>query len=248
MRNFSVHRSSVSRYMGRTSSYRRSSSHSRNSYKLGTNTFKSYLQEAQKISDEIKGTDSTEKNTSSKNSVLSKYARTKAATYKSSSSKFNTGYDAVEDSVDTFETLFKKDEFDKEKGLAAAEKFVEGYNDLVASVKSSSSGSVSSKATYFTDIAGLYTRTLEKVGITADKNGDLSVNKDKFNAADIKDLKGVFSKKSSFASYITEQADNIKLVSTLSADTYSSSANKYGSSYANGFTSAMSGSLFNWKL
>ena len=249
MRNFSVHRNAVSRYMARSNSSKRSTLSSRNKYKLGTNSLKAYRLESQKLNDEINGYESDESTSSSVvSTALSKYSRNKATTYKASSSRFNTGYDAVSDSTDTFEELFKKEEFDSEKGLKAAEKFVEGYNDLLASVKASSSGTVSSKAVYFTDIAGIYTRTLEKAGIKADKNGELSVDKDKFSEADVKDLKSIFSKKSSFASYVTEQADNIKLAASLSADTYSGSTSKYGSSYANGYTSALSGSLFNRKL
>ena len=251
MRNFSVHRSSMSRYMGKTSGYKRSSISRRSSYKLGSNTFKSYLQEAKRAADEIKESEKTE-DTDKKTSSLSKYTRTKATSYKTSASKFNSGYDAISDSADSFGKLLAKDETDMDKAYDAAAKFVDGYNDLYASVRSSSSKSVSAKASYISDMAGLYSRTLDSIGITSDKDGKLSIDKDKFLKSDKKDLESVFSKRSSLASHIIEQADSIKLMSALSADTYSGSSslygNSYGSSYANGFTSAMSGSLFNRRL
>ena len=129
MRNFSVHRSSMSRYMGKTSGYKRSSIGKRGSYKLGTNTFKSYLQEAQRAADEIKKSQDTEE-TEKKSSSLSKYTRTKASSYKSSTSRFNSGYDAVSDTVTSFDKLLAKEEPDMDKAYDAAEKFVTDEADL----------------------------------------------------------------------------------------------------------------------
>lgn len=240
MRRFSVHRSSMSRYMSKSSGYKRSSVGRRNSYKLGSSKFLSYLQDAKKLTDDIKEsekTEETEKETSAKSSALSKYSRTKAKDYSSSTSRFNNGLSAMEDSTDTFAKLFDKEDTDMDKAYDAAVKYADGYNDLYASVRTSSNSAVMNKAKYISSVTDLYARSLDKIGIKADLKGNLSVDKDKFMKAEKKDLEAVFSKKSSYVSHISEQADSIKLVSAMSTDTYSSGT-------SNSYTSAMSGSLF----
>lgn len=243
MRGFSVHRSAVSRYMSKSGGFKRSSIGRRGSYKLGASKFESYLQEAKKLTDDIKGEEKSEEteNTAVKSSALSKYTRTKANNYKPQESKFNSGSSAIKDSAESFDELLKNDEFDKDKAFAAAEKFVSGYNALASSVKNSSNSAVSNKSRYISDITSIYSRTLEKVGVTADLKGNLSIDKDKFMAADVKDLEAVFSGKSSFSAHVSEQADSIKLLSDMSASTYSSDT-------ADRYTSALSGSLFSGKF
>jgi len=240
MSRFSIHRSSMSRFMSKSSGYKRSSIGRRNSFKLGSSKYLSYLQQAQKLTDDIKDTEKTEEqeqSASAKSSSLSKYSRTKAKDFTGSASRFNTGTDAIEDSTDTFAKLFGEEETDMDKAYDAAVKFADGYNDLYASVRTSSNSAVANKARYISAVTDLYARSLDKVGIKTDLKGNLSVDKDKFMKAEKKDLEALFSKKSSYASHISEQTDSIKLVSAMSTDTYSSGT-------SNSYTSAMSGSLF----
>lgn len=242
MRNFSVHRSAVSRYMGRSSG-NRSSIGRRSSYRTSnTSRFESYLLEAKKLSDEAKSSSSTEEEeTAAKSSALSKYQRTKASTYKNKTSKYNDGVSAMSTASESFEKLLAKDDPDMDKAYDSAVKFADGYNDMFASVKNSSSSSVAYKAKYISSITSVYSRSLSEIGITSDKDGKLSVDKEKFMSADKDDIEKIFAKKGSFASHITEQTDSISLLSKLSADTYSS-----GSSYS--YTSAAGGTLFSKKF
>ena len=238
MRHFSVHRSSMSRYMGGANGYKRSSIGRRSSYKLGSSTFESYLNDAKRISDDIKASEEEEETDSAKkSSALSKYTRTKAVQYKTSASKFNTGVSAADSAADSFEKLLKDDEPDMEKAYAAAEKFVEGYNDIYASVKASSNSQITGKAKYISTVTDLYSNALSKAGITSDKDGRLALDKEKFMKADKRTLENLFAEKSSYLSHVREQTDSITLISKMSTDTYSD-----GSSTA--YTSAMSGSLF----
>lgn len=240
MSRFSVHRSSISRYMSKSSGYKRSSVGRRNSYKLGSSTYRTYLQEAMKLTEDMKkseNTSETTQETTSKSSVLSKYSRTAAKNYTNGTSRFNSGTSALETSADTFAKLFEADETDMDKAYDAAVKFADGYNDFYASVHSSSNSAVANKSGYIAGITTLYSGSLDKIGIKADLKGNLSVDKDKFMKADKKELEAVFSKKSSYASLINEQADSIKLISAMSTDTYSAGT-------SNSYTSAMSGSIF----
>ena len=227
MRSFGLHRSSISRYIGR-SSFKRSSVGRRNTYKVGSSTFKSYLAEARKIADDIEAAKS--ENTSGS-------SRTKAAAYSLTGSRYNNGVAAMTDSAKAINDLLDADTPDVEKTYDAAVKFADGYNDMLAAVRSSSNSAVTGKARYISDAANLYSRALGDIGISTDKNGMLSVDKDKFMKADAAGISRIFGGKTSFASLIKEQTDSISVLSAMSADTYS------GSQTA-AYTSAMSGSIF----
>ncbi|MBP3856893.1 MAG: hypothetical protein IK990_14915 [Ruminiclostridium sp.] len=229
MRSFGLHRSSISRYMGR-SSFKRSSVGRRNTYKVGSSTFKSYLAEARKIADDIEA---------AKSENTSETSRTKAAAYSHSltGSKYNNGVTAMSDSVKDINDRLDADIPDMEKAYEAAVRFADGYNDMLAAVKSSSNSSVIGKARYISDVANVFSRALGKIGISTDKNGNLSVDKDKFMKADNDDISKIFVTKSSFASLIKEQTDSISVLSAMSADTYSGT-------HTAAYTSAMSGSIF----
>lgn len=234
MRSYGLHRSSISRYMGR-SSFKRSSIGRRNTYKVSGSTFKSYLAEAQKIAYEIEAAKDEGASGTSKSS------RTKAKDYTTTGSRFNSGVTDMNNAANAVREQLDADTPDLEKTYDEAVKFADGYNDMFAAVRNSSGSAVSSKVRYISDVTKLFSRALGEIGITADKNGDLSVDKEKFIKSDIKDISKIFEGKSSFAALVKEQTDSISVLSSLSADTYS------GSSTA-AYSSAMSGSIFNRKL
>ena len=227
MRSFGLHRSSISRYMGR-SSFKRSSVGRRNTYKVSGSTFKSYLAEAKKIADDIE--DEKSENTSGT-------SRTKAATYSITGSKLGNAVTAMNDSAKAINDLLDEDTPDIEKAYDEAVKFADGYNDMIAAVKSSLNSSVIGKARYISDVANVFSLALGNIGISADKSGNLSVDKDKFMKSDNDDISKIFGGKSSFASLIKEQTDSISVLSAMSADTYSGT-------HTAAYTSAMSGSIF----
>ena len=80
---------------------------------------------------------------------------------------------------------------------------------MLAAVKSSSNSSVIVKARYISDVANVFSRALGNIGISIDKSGSLSVDKNKFMKADTDDIPKIFGGKSSFASIIREQTDSI---------------------------------------
>ena len=143
----------------------------------------------------------------------------------------------MSDSATAINELLNKETPDIEKAYDEAIKFADGYNDMLAAVKSSSNSSVIGKARYISDVANVFSRALGNIGISADKSGSLSVDKDKFMKAETADISKIFGGKSSFASLIKEQTDSISVLSAMSADTYS------GNQTA-AYTSAMSGSIF----
>ncbi|MCM1333745.1 MAG: hypothetical protein NC084_07180 [Bacteroides sp.] len=101
------------------------------------------------------------------------------------------------------------DEVDYDKAYSSAEKFVKSYNDLMTSVKASGDRTVSNKASFITNMTNAYARRLEKVGIGVDKNGALSLDKEKFQKATTSQLESAFGEKKSFSSFMKDQAKQI---------------------------------------
>ena len=249
MANHGLHYSSVSRYMsGRTSGYRRTGGSVRNRYAPASSTYRSYLQEAMKAKEQLEESGSSEetsdKSNDTRSSALSKYTktRTKAATYNLTGSKFNNGVKALEESADDITELLAKDDPDMGKIYSAAQDFSEGYNKMYSSVKGSANSSVSAKAKSISDVTDILSRTLEKVGIAADKDGNLSIDKEKFMSSDKKDLQNVFGAKASYASMVRERA---KSLTALSGALSSMSGDTYSLNRSDAYTSALSGSLLN---
>ena len=87
-----------------------------------------------------------------------------------------------------------------------------------------------------------YTRKLNKVGITANADGTLSLDKDTFNSASSEDLKKVFGKSDSFASFMDNQAQ--QLSAYAQTDLYRN-ANAYSSAGNITNIANISGSFFN---
>ena len=248
MRSYGVNRSSLSRYMSRSGGARRSSGSVRSRYKLTGTKFQSYLEEAKRLVEENKKTESSEKSDDSAKSAGSSVGtRTKASSYRTSASAFNTGVAAMEKSVSEMAKLFgDEDGADMEKAFEAAEKYVNGYNDMFDSVRNSNVSSVKNRAAYIRGLTGTFTRALKKAGIDVDTEGKLSVDKEKFLAADTRDIQAIFGRKSSYSELVSEQTEKIGDASDIKSllDTSSStSAYSARSLFGTGSYSRSSGSL-----
>lgn len=101
------------------------------------------------------------------------------------------------------------DEIDYDKAYSSAEKFVKSYNDLMSSVKDSGDKTVSGKGRFITNMTNAYAGRLEKVGISVNRDGALSINKEAFNKATTSQLDSAFGPKKSFSSFMTDQAKQL---------------------------------------
>ena len=91
-----------------------------------------------------------------------------------------------------------------------------------------------------TNITSLYSKTLEKVGITIGEDNKLSIDEDKFKSADVSRIKSLFNDSPSFAKSIASQASFVDYAAnreSLKANTY----NKTGA-YSNNYSM---GDIFN---
>ncbi len=162
------------------------------------------------------------------------------------SDKLNSLSTAVSDSVKKLEDAFKvapeSGETDYDAAYSAAESFVESYNSLSSAIKNSGDKTVSNKSQFIANMTNAYTRKLNKVGITANADGTLSLDKDTFNSASSEDLKKVFGKSDSFASFMDNQAQ--QLSAYAQTDLYRN-ANAYSSAGNITNIANISGSFFN---
>ena len=162
------------------------------------------------------------------------------------SDKLNSLSTAVSDSVKKLDNAFKvsaeSGSIDYDAAYSAAESFVESYNSLSTAIKSAGDKTVSNKSQFIANMTNAYTRKLNKVGITANADGTLSLDKDTFNSASSEDLEKVFGKKDSFASFMDNQAQ--QLSAYAQTDLYRN-ANAYSSAGNITNIANISGSFFN---
>ncbi|MGN0655819.1 MAG: hypothetical protein ACI4KR_03430 [Ruminiclostridium sp.] len=129
------------------------------------------------------------------------------------SDKLSTLSGSLSDSVSKLEKAFTADsetgETDMNTAYSAAESFVESYNKLSEGIKSSGNSTVSGKSQFITNMTNAYSYKLQKAGITANADGSLSIDKEKFMAADEKSIDQIFGKKDSFAQFMSKQAEQL---------------------------------------
>lgn len=137
-------------------------------------------------------------------------------------------------------TTTKSKQYDKDAIYKAVSSFVSNYNLLLDSVNKSDSSSILKSASNMTNITGLYTKTLEKAGITVGNDNKLTIDKEGLEAADISTLKSIFNDSRSFAYNISFQASFIDYAASREA----AKANTYNQagSYNNNFSM---GNIFN---
>lgn len=158
-----------------------------------------------------------ENNTSSAENAVNKYINEK--TKSKTQDKLKTYSDSLTSAIEKAETAFKADEktgeIDTEKAYSAASDFVDSYNQLVSSIRTSGNAAVSNRSEYIANMTNAYTRKLAAVGITTNSDGTLKLDKDVFSKADEKAYNDVFGK-NSFASYMKTQAKGLSAYSQTS--------------------------------
>lgn len=186
------------------------------------------------------------KNSGNEESYVQKLINGSTEKLSAVSDKLNSLSTAVSDSVkkldDAFKVASESGSIDYDAAYSAAESFVESYNSLSSAIKSSGDKTVSNKSQFIANMTNAYTRKLNKVGITANADGTLSLDKDTFSSASSEDLEKVFGKKDTFASFMDNQAQ--QLSAYAQTDLYRN-ANAYSSAGNITNIANISGSFFN---
>ena len=127
-------------------------------------------------------------------------------------------------------------EYDMDAIYKAVSDFTTNYNKVIDDVNKSGSANVQKSASYMTNITKLYSKSLEKIGITIGSDNKLTVDEDTFKAADVSKIKSVFNDSPSFAASISSQASFIDSAASREAskaNTYSYTGN-YSKNYSMG--------------
>ncbi len=140
------------------------------------------------------------------------------------------------------DSLFASEEkYDADATYKTVSNFITQYNDTVDALSKVSSTAVKSAGNHMQNMTNIMSKGLSKVGITVGTDGKLTVDEQKFKAADMSKVKVLFNGSSSYAGVVSSAAGRVasqagNQISQLGGGLYGS--NGYYNSY-------YSGSLYN---
>ena len=114
---------------------------------------------------------------------------------------------------------FKVKELDTKAIHSAVKEFVSAYNDTIKSAYDSGNNGIIRNAGYMTNQSKIFSRALEEVGISLNKDNTLSVDEEKLTSAKTDNLKTLFNGKNSYASFVSQRADMIGSAATTASTT-----------------------------
>ncbi|MBE5901968.1 MAG: hypothetical protein E7280_08695 [Lachnospiraceae bacterium] len=125
----------------------------------------------------------------------------------------------------------KTQKVDTEAVYKGVSSFVENYNKTLDNTKNTTASSIKSARNTMVNSTIASSRKLAEVGITVDKDNKLSIDKEKFENADMNKVKSLFSGNSSYGSGIKTNASYMSMSAKNEATQKSlySSAGKYNS-------------------
>lgn len=144
-------------------------------------------------------------------------------------SKVNEQLSSVKSTAKSLETNAKSlagmdfDESTKEELYDAVKKVADSFNSVIDSSGKADLASISQSVKWMTDSASVREKQLNKLGITIGTDGKLSVDEDKFKAANLTDIKSMMQGNSSYISSIAQRATGLY---NLASNQISSNAGK----------------------
>ncbi len=129
--------------------------------------------------------------------------------------------------------------YDRDAIYEAAASFADGYNNLIATASASANTRVNSAQSGLVSLTDSRAKALEGIGIAVGKDHKLSVDKDKFNEADVEKVRSLLQ-----GSYTIGVQNRADLIGMYAKNDAARASGVYGSSgaYANNLSS---GSLYN---
>lgn len=105
--------------------------------------------------------------------------------------------------------------------------FVDAYNSAIKSGASSDTKSINTKTLNTIFATTTNSSLLSSIGVTTDKDGYLSIDRDKFNSANISSIKSLFNGQGTYADTVASKAD---LTASIAEGKLSGSKSTYASS------------------
>lgn len=127
-------------------------------------------------------------------------------------------------------------EYDTNAIYKSVSGFVDDYNKLIKQASSSETTSVQNRIKSLSGITSANKNLLSKVGITINSDDTLSIDEEKFKAADMSTVKSLFNGNSSYGYRVSAQASLIDYAASTEAsraNTYTNSGS-YGNTYSTG--------------
>lgn len=137
-------------------------------------------------------------------------------------------------------TTVTEKKYDMDSIYKAVSSFVKDYNSLLTATGKSDSANIAKSVKNMTNLTAIYSKSLEKAGITVGKDNKLTLDEKTFKAADMDTLKSTFNASPSFTYSISSQASYIDFTASREA----AKANTYNAfgSYDSNYTM---GNIFN---
>ncbi len=122
--------------------------------------------------------------------------------------------------------LWKKtgDKLDMDKVSGAVKDFATNYNKVIEQASKVSSKEISQDVKYMTQMTDTFSKVLNKIGVTVEEDGKLSVDEDKLKKADEATLKTLFDGFGTYGSQIADKATSINRDADLGSSIYGSNA------------------------
>ena len=117
-----------------------------------------------------------------------------------------------------------KADYDREVIYGKVNDFVKKYNSLVDNVEASNTKSIGRNVDQMISLTDSREKTLNKIGITINKDDTLSIDKDSFMKSNMEDVKNLFNGSGSYGYSVSAKASMID----YQAQNEASKANTYG--------------------
>ncbi len=116
----------------------------------------------------------------------------------------------------------KNGAYDTDAIAKAAASFADDYNDVITQNEKVGAKNVTNQTQYMKNTSNTMAKALEKVGVSFDNGGKMSVDETQLKKADTKDLRAAFYGSYSYSSQIASNAAAISSAAARSASTYGS--------------------------
>lgn len=154
-------------------------------------------------------TDLTKKwNEDYKTELNSKLGSLENSTTNNALSSIKSTAKAMETAADDLTSMdFEKST--RDELYTSAKKLVDSYNAALESSSKTDLASISQSVTWMTNATKTHSSQLEDLGITVDTDNKLSIDKDKFNAAELSDIKTLMEGNNSFVASVSQRATGL---------------------------------------
>lgn len=164
---------------------------------------------------------------SKQNSVSSASKSYKKSTELNASTETTKMKSAADELKTSAESLKNSDIWKKKNGTLdtdalakSVKEFASDYNDVIAQNEKVGAKSITNQTQYMKNASNTMAKALEKVGVTFDKEGKMSVDETTLKKAEEKDLRAAFYGSYSYSSQISSNAAAISSAAARNSSTY----------------------------